>query len=141
MLFRSHVCAYHGWAYDASGKIVDVKEQPAGKYAPAFGSFNHDLEPIAKLASYNGIVFGSMSANVPPLDEYLGEIRFLLDLVMEQGPQGMEFLPGRAMYTFRANWKMQMDNGLDSYHLSSTHASFAHVIQRRRSGEIGRAHV
>ncbi len=132
---KYHVCNYHGWAYDPTGKIVDVKEHKAGQYSPAFDAAEHNLEPLAKLESYNGIVFGSMSPNVPPLDEYLGEIRFFLDLVMEQGPKGMEFVPGRAAYTFQANWKMQMDNGLDSYHLGSTHASFADVIQRRRKGE------
>ena len=29
---KYHVCAYHGWAYDPTGKIVDVKEHKAGQY-------------------------------------------------------------------------------------------------------------
>jgi benzoate/toluate 1,2-dioxygenase alpha subunit len=136
---KYHVCAYHGWAYDPSGRNVDIKEHAAGRYTPAFDAENHDLTRIARLESYKGLVFGSLSADVPPLEDYLGDMRFFLDLVMEQGPNGMEFIPGRAIYTFRANWKMQMDNGLDSYHLNSTHASFADVLARRRSGQGNQA--
>lgn len=132
---RSHVCNYHGWAYDATGRNINIKLHKAGHYTPAFDAANHDLVPIARLESYKGLIFGSLSSQVPSLGEYLGDMRFFLDLVMEQGPLGMEFIPGRAAYTFRANWKMQMDNGLDSYHLDSTHASFAQVQARRRRGE------
>ena len=45
-----HVCPYHGWAYDASGKNVDIKDRKAGCYAEAFDQDNHDLLPIAKVA-------------------------------------------------------------------------------------------
>ena len=60
---RYHVCPYHGWAYDASGRNVDIKDRKAGCYAPAFDADNHDLLPLAKLASYKGLVFGSLSAD------------------------------------------------------------------------------
>src|SRR3954464_11240816 len=48
---KFHVCPYHGWAYDASGRNVDIKDRAAGAYAAAFDADNHDLIPIAKLAS------------------------------------------------------------------------------------------
>jgi phenylpropionate dioxygenase-like ring-hydroxylating dioxygenase large terminal subunit len=132
---RYHVCPYHGWAYDASGKNVDIKDRAAGCYAAAFDQENHDLLPIAQLASYKGLVFGTLSADAPPLEEFLGDMRFFIDIVMDQGPNGMEFVPGRASYTFRGNWKLQMDNGQDGYHLTSTHVSFMELQGRRRKGE------
>jgi phenylpropionate dioxygenase-like ring-hydroxylating dioxygenase large terminal subunit len=58
----------------------------------------------------------------------------LLDLVAEQGPEGMEVVPGRSRYYFNANWKLQMDNGMDPYHLTSTHATFMQIVQRRAQG-------
>lgn len=131
---RYHVCPYHGWAYDATGKNVDIKDAKAGCYAEAFHAEDHGLVPLARVASYKGLVFGSLSPDVPPLEEFLGEFRYFLDLAMEQGPKGMEFVPGRAMYTFEGNWKLQMDNGMDQYHLTSTHTSFLDVQQRRREG-------
>jgi phenylpropionate dioxygenase-like ring-hydroxylating dioxygenase large terminal subunit len=53
---------------------------------------------------------------------------------MDQGPNGLEPIPGRSVYTFRGNWKLQMDNGLDSYHLTTAHSTFLDVMQRRRAG-------
>ena len=76
---KFHVCPYHGWAYDSSGRIVDIKDRAAGAYAPAFDADNHDLIRVAKVASYKGMVFGSLSTEVPPLDEYLDGMKFFLD--------------------------------------------------------------
>ncbi len=131
---RYHVCPYHGWAYDASGKNVDIKDRKSGCYAPAFDAEDHDLLPLARVAAYKGLVFGSLSPEVPALEEFLGDMRFFLDLMMEQGPRGMEYIPGRAVYTYRGNWKLQLDNGLDPYHLTSTHLSYIDIQSRRREG-------
>jgi benzoate/toluate 1,2-dioxygenase alpha subunit len=132
---KYHVCAYHGWGYDSAGKNIDIKDRKTGAYPASFDQENHDLLRIDSLASHKGMVFGSLSADVPPLTDFLGDMRVFLDLVMEQGPQGMEFVPGRSAYVYRGNWKLQMDNGLDAYHLTSTHTSYMDIQARRRMGE------
>jgi benzoate/toluate 1,2-dioxygenase alpha subunit len=132
---KYHVCPYHGWAYDAAGKNVDIKDRAAGAYAPAFEAENHDLLPVARIASYKGMIFGSLSADVPELEVHLGDLKFFLDLHMEQSPGGMEVIPGRALYTYRGNWKMQMENGQDPYHVTSTHGSFYSILDRRKRGQ------
>ena len=132
---KYHVCPYHGWAYDSSGKNVDIKDRQAGAYASAFDAGNHDLIPIARVSSYRGFLFGSLSSDVPPLEEWLGDMTKMLDLSVDQSAAGVEFIPGRALYTFRSNWKLQLDNALDGYHLTSTHASFMDLQARRRKGE------
>jgi phenylpropionate dioxygenase-like ring-hydroxylating dioxygenase large terminal subunit len=132
---KRHVCPYHGWTYDAAGRNVDIKDRRAGSYTPAFEADDHNLLPLARIANYKGLIFGSLSPDVPPLEEFLGDMRFFIDLAMEQGPHGMEFVPGRTAYTYRANWKLQMDNGVDPYHLTSTHISFINIQGRRRRGE------
>ena len=131
---RYHVCPYHGWAYDSSGRNVDIKDRKAGCYSPAFDQQSHDLVPLARIGVYKGLIFGSLSADVPGLEEFLGDMKFFLDCVMDQGPDGMEFVPGRVIYSYRGNWKLQLDNGLDPYHLTSTHTSFIEVQNRRRGG-------
>mgnify|MGYP003352213964 CR=1 FL=1 len=136
---RYHVCPYHGWAYDVTGKNVDIKDRASGAYAPAFDADDHDLIPVARVAIYKGMIFGSLSAEVAPLEEHLGDAKFFLDLHMEQAPQGMEVIPGRAWYSYRGNWKMQAENGNDPYHETSTHGCFVAIQERRR--QIGRAHV
>ena len=129
------VCPYHGWAYGTDGKIVNVKDIKTGSYSAAFDGENRDLIPLAKVASYKGLVFGSLSADVPPLQDFLGNMLYFVDLAMDQGENGMEFVPGRIVSIYEGNWKLQMDNGIDAYHLTSTHAGFMDVMARRRSGE------
>ncbi|MGA3305029.1 MAG: SRPBCC family protein [Stellaceae bacterium] len=131
---RYHTCPYHGWTYEASGKNADIKDRDAGAYRTGFDSQTHDLIPLARLGVYKGLIFGSLAPDVPELADYLGDIRFFLDLAMEQGPNGMEFVPGRMAYSYRGNWKLQLDNNLDPYHLTTTHLSFIGVQTRRRQG-------
>lgn len=134
---RVHVCPYHGWTFDSAGRLKHIKDQQAGAYSAAFEAENHDLVPLARLASYRGFVFGCLSEDVPDLDTFLGDTRFFLDLVVDQSPQGVELVPGSSTYMFRANWKLQVENGLDAYHLTSTHPSFMKIVERRNSGESG----
>jgi benzoate/toluate 1,2-dioxygenase alpha subunit len=132
---KFHVCAYHGWAFDSSGKNVNIKDREEGDYPPAFDGLSHDLMPLARVCSYKGLIFGSLSPDVVPLEDYLGGMRTFIDLAMDQGPEGMEILPGRSAYTYRGNWKMQMDNAQDQYHLTSVHSSFMHVMSQRSAGK------
>ena len=131
------VCAYHGWAYNTAGESVDIKDREAGCYSEGFDKDDHNLLPLPRFESYKGLLFGSLNPDVPPLREFLGEITALLDLAMDQGPQGMEFVPGRIIYTYDANWKLQMDNGNDFYHLTSTHPSLMAVVERRVQAKAG----
>lgn len=131
------VCNYHGWAYTTGGKIVDIKDLQGGCYPENFGERDHNLIPIAKMGIYKGLIFGCLSEDASALEENLGELRTFIDFAMEQSPAGMEFVPGRITYTFNANWKLQMDNGTDFYHLTSTHPSFMEVVQRRENENAG----
>lgn len=126
-----HTCAYHGWVYDSAGRNVGITDQASGHYPPAFAQESHDLVPLARLDSYRGFVFASLSGDVPSLDEHLGEARTLLDLIADQAPDGLEYIPGEASYTFDGNWKLQFENGLDAYHFATTHAAFVDIVRQR----------
>lgn len=128
---KIHVCRYHGWSYDSRGRNIGVTLRDDGRYPPTFEATDRDLVPVARLASYRGFIFASLSAHVPPLPDHLGEARILLDLVADQAPDGLEFIPGSASYTFDGNWKLQFENGLDAYHFPSTHAAFVNILKRR----------
>lgn len=130
-----HSCPYHHWTYSSAGSNVGMKARSGGGYSDAFKSDNHDLIPLARLSIHNGLIFGSLSPDVPTLDEFLGDVRYLIDLVVDQGPHGMEFIPGRAPYSYQGNWKLQMDNGLDSYHITSTHVSLLNMQKKRASND------
>ncbi len=128
---KFHVCRYHGWSYNSSGRNVAITDQKDGQYPPAFDRENHDLVSVARLDSYRGFVFASLSPDVPTLQEHLGGASVFLDLVADQAPSGLEFVSGTVDYTFDANWKLQFENGLDFYHFGSTHSSYVDILKRR----------
>ncbi|MGD9602860.1 MAG: SRPBCC family protein [Gammaproteobacteria bacterium] len=128
---RVHVCRYHGWTYDSGGRNVGITGDADGQYPAAFRAEDHGLVPIARLANYRGFLFASLSPDVPPLETHLGDARAFLDLVADQGPRGLEFVPGTVTYTFDANWKYQFENGLDYYHFAPTHGSFVQILRQR----------
>ncbi|MGD9944035.1 MAG: SRPBCC family protein [Burkholderiaceae bacterium] len=133
---RRHTCPYHAWVYDAAGRNVSIKAgQVPGCYGEQFEREDHDLLPLPALAVYRGLIFGSLNPSVEPLHSYLGDMRVLLDLILDQGEHGMEFVPGKSSYTFNGNWKLQMDNGIDYYHLTSAHVSYMSVLGRRKQGQ------
>lgn len=137
---KVHVCEYHGWAYGSDGANVDIKDKEHGRYNSAFDENGHDLIPVPRFERYRDLCFVSLNPDVMPLADYLGDARTMIDLVFDQGTR-MELIPGRSNYTYAANWKLQMDNGEDSYHLTSTHRSFAKVVHRREAGESGNKQV
>lgn len=128
---RVHLCRYHGWVYDSSGRNVSIPGKDIGQYPPAFDAESHDLIPVARFKSYRGLMFASLSADVPTLEDHLGDARIFLDLVIDQAPTGLEYLPGSVNYTFDANWKFQFENGLDYYHFETVHSSFVEVLKQR----------
>lgn len=136
---KFHVCRYHGWAYDSGGKNTMVTDMDDGQYPPSLRDTDRNLVRVARFESYRGLLFASLSADVPPLDEYLGDAKAFIDLVADQSPVGeLEFVPGEITYTYDANWKLQFENGLDYYHFNSTHASYVDILnQRAKSGTTG----
>ncbi|MFX7879339.1 benzoate 1,2-dioxygenase large subunit, partial [Acinetobacter baumannii] len=77
-----------------------------------------DLTRVARFQNYRGFLFGSLSEDVLPLEEYLGETRVIIDQIVDQAPNGLEVLRGNSSYLYDGNWKMQMENGCDGYHVS-----------------------
>jgi len=128
---RTFVCQYHGWAFDATGKNILVKDEKDGQYSDCFRATSHDLTPVARFANYRGLLFASLNPAVPEIDEYLGDFKAMLDLVVDQSPHGVECIPGQGVFTYHGNWKLQMENGVDPYHFSSTHPSYILALQKR----------
>lgn len=128
---RLFVCPYHSWSFSSSGRCKAVKWEKAGCYAEGFRKEDHNLKEIGKFGEYRGFLFGSINSEARSLEEYLGEARHMLDLVADQSAEGLELVPGRARFTFAANWKMQLENCSDQYHFTSTHPSLIKVLERR----------
>jgi len=132
---RAFVCRYHGWTYSIDGRNTGIKDRAAGEYPPSFDEQSHDLEPVKRFANYRGFLFGSLNKDVPPLEQAIAQLKPFLDLIADQSPHGVECIPGRANFVYHANWKLQLENGVDPYHFTSTHPSYMQVLNRRNAAE------
>lgn len=124
------VCPFHAWTYRSDGKLLKVKA-PA-EYPPKFDLSGRDLKR-ARVASYKGFVFVNLDTEgTDSLEDYLGSAKVFLDLMVAQSPTGeLEVLPGKGHYVYAGNWKLQNENGLDGYHVSTVHYNYVATVQHR----------
>ncbi len=126
-------CGFHGWTFSNMGKLLKVKDQsPDAGYPPSFNcQGSHDLMKLGAFENYRGFLFGSVNPNVVPLKEHLGEAAKIIDMIVDQAPDGSEVLRGASTYTFDGNWKLTAENGADGYHVSAVHWNYAATTARR----------
>ena len=131
---KTLTCRFHSWTYKCSGECIGIKNEE-GTYPEGFDRSAYDLKEIGALGSYRGFVFGSISADVAPLEEFLGEAKAFLSFVADQSAAGLEVLPGSQRYIVGGNWKMSTENAVDGYHTSTVHRVFANTVRQREARE------
>ena len=119
---REFMCPYHQWTYDLKGKLIrvpfrrGVKEQ--GGMPADFDPARHGLTRL-QVARRHGVVFASFSAEVEPLEEFIGpNLLPLYDRVFDG--REIEVL-GYARQLIPANWKLMFENIKDPYHATLLH--------------------
>jgi benzoate/toluate 1,2-dioxygenase alpha subunit len=124
-------CPYHGWCFNSSGALVNLKDEPTGAYPDVFTRLDHGLTPVPRLSNYRGFLFGSLNSAASDLETHLGAARIFVDMIVDQAPEGMEVVKGSSDYSCWGNWKLQAENGVDGYHFDIVHRTFVGVVQRR----------
>ena len=127
---RRLVCPYHGWAFDTAGKLLGVP-QPGG-YGDGFdaGDTRRSMAGVARVEAYRGFVFASLAAEGPTLAEFLGEISLTLDNFCDRAPDGeVEMVGAPLRQTFEGNWKLHMENSVDTVHPGYVHRSSVEAAQ------------
>ena len=117
------MCAYHGWTYGNDGHLIGAPFNGGrGGYDECFKREDYGLVPVPRIASHRGFVFGSLSAAGQSFDDYLGKAKAYLDRFCDMAPEG-EILAqaGRQKTRVEGNWKLQVENLTDQYHVSFTH--------------------
>jgi anthranilate 1,2-dioxygenase (deaminating, decarboxylating) large subunit len=124
-------CPFHAWCYKSDGRLVKVKA-PA-EYDECFDKSKYGL-PQARVSSYKCFIFISLDKNSSvSLEEFLGDAKLFFDMMVEQSPTGeLEVVPGSSSYTYKGNWKLQNENGLDGYHVSTVHYNYVSTVQHRQ---------
>lgn len=115
-------CPYHAWTYDNSGKLIGVP-LPQG-YGTSFKKDDYGLVKVPRVSVYRGFIFGSMSDEGPTLEEHLGGTKRYLDAYCAVSPTGqIEMFKGMQKCVYNGNWKYQLENGVDPYHVGALHQS------------------
>jgi phenylpropionate dioxygenase-like ring-hydroxylating dioxygenase large terminal subunit len=117
---KSFVCSYHGWNYGLDGRLIG---------APGLKTYYHgDLDRSrlglvrARVESYLGFYFATLSPDAPSLHDYLGEVgRIGLGMMCAYGE--VECVDGVQKNVVDCNWKIAVDNLFDWYHVAYSHAS------------------
>lgn len=115
-------CVYHGWTYKNTGELIGI---PAAEEAyKGFDKSAWGLLPAPQVASIHGLVFASLDPQAPPLETYLGGMKWYLDLLFGLTEEGMEVIGEPHRWILEANWKIAADNFAgDDYHTLYLHKS------------------
>lgn len=133
----TYTCPFHGWTFNNSGKLLKVKDGKGAGYPEQFNTNgSHDLKKVARFESYKGFLFGSLNPDSDSLEDYLGETKKIIDQMVDQAEFGLEVVRGTSTYTYDANWKMQMENGADGYHVSSVHWNYVATMGNRKEDGV-----
>jgi anthranilate 1,2-dioxygenase large subunit/terephthalate 1,2-dioxygenase oxygenase component alpha subunit len=104
-----------------------------GGMPPTFRKEEHGPRKL-RTANYRSLVFGTFSADTPPIETYLGEaIRGRIDRVLQQPVEVI----GRFTQALPGNWKLYVENVKDSYHASLLHLFFTTFELNRLSQKGG----
>jgi len=116
---RSLRCLYHGWEYDETGLLVRT---PQFNYSSKAG-FDYADFPLYPLqaSEWRGLVFVNFDIAAPPISTFLGDLPTLLGNfdVLSFGK------PVKKVFRFLCNWKLYVENWLESYHLPWVHAGLS----------------
>lgn len=106
----SFTCPFHGWTFSNTGKLLKVKDEKTTEYPVQFNTHgSHDLKKIARFKSYRGFLFGSLNADVQPLEAYLGKRASSSTRSSTRRPMAWKYcaaiLPTSMTATGRCRWK------------------------------------
>ncbi|KAB7624084.1 aromatic ring-hydroxylating oxygenase subunit alpha [Alkalilimnicola sp. S0819] len=133
---RTFVCPYHGWSFDTQGKLVGVPD--AERYPECFDKASRNLHKVPRVASYAGLVFGSMNPDVEPLEDFLGGARKHIDIWARRAAGSRYVMGTPHRYMFNGNWKFQSENVYDGYHPGFVHRSAFNTIKKYSGSFVNR---
>ncbi len=134
---ESFQCVYHAWSYNRQGDLTGVAFEKGvkgqGGMPAGFCKEDHGPRKL-RIAVFCGLVFGSFSDDVAPIEEYLGdEICARIKRVLHKPVKVI----GRFTQALPNDWKLYAENVRDSYHASLLHLFFTTFEINRLSQKGG----
>ena len=118
-------CPYHAWAYDLDGRLLATPN--------AGGSGVHQADGLdkgklglreARSAVWMDLVFVNLSEDAPAFEEFIAPLQARIDALADSRQfELLEPATTHGSYTidFQGNWKLCVENNLESYHLPTVH--------------------
>jgi phenylpropionate dioxygenase-like ring-hydroxylating dioxygenase large terminal subunit len=117
-------CPYHGFTYRNTGELIGVPYEHKA-YGETMDKGRLGLYTV-RTAVYRDLVFATLASDPLPLDEYLGDMRWYLDLVVGRAP--MEVVGPAQRWEVATNWKIPAENFMtDAYHTMFSHRSISEI--------------
>ena len=110
----SVTCPYHGWSYRHDGSLMGM---PVRESFPDLDRSQNGLRPIKVDVAF-GFVFVAIKGNPPPVRDVWGD---LADELTPYRFADMEPLSPISVEHWNVDWKIVMDNYLESYHVPIGH--------------------
>lgn len=132
---KRFICPYHAWNYGLDGRLRGVP------FADGYGrTLDKSQLSLARatVGRYQGLIFASLNPEVEPLDSFLGPAKRWIDHFMTQGAGWPMQVAGQLRFSFRGNWKIQLENTTDFYHLPFIHRSFLDAVDEQTAKAIAR---
>lgn len=107
------VCPYHAWTYETDGRLIGIPHAASSEVDKA----SHCL-PEFVLEVWQGLVFVNLASNPESLSERYAYIdRYLARYNYAQ----FNTCYGGGIEHWQCNWKVAMENAMESYHLFKVH--------------------
>jgi phenylpropionate dioxygenase-like ring-hydroxylating dioxygenase large terminal subunit len=124
-------CPFHGWTYGSDGRLVGLPFLEEA-YFGEIDRGDWGLFEVPRVSSYEGFIFGNMDPDCISLEEYLGDMRWYFDVLINRPIGKIEVLRGRQRYECKSNWKIAGENFAgDTYHLPYSHGSLFRIDARQ----------
>ena len=129
-------CPYHSWAFALDGALLGAPDMDR---TPGFRKEDYPLLTV-HLEEWAGFLFVALSEDVPPIDDYLGNIR------EKFAPYRFEDMVcvRRRSYEIEGNWKLFVENAMEDYHTATVHRQSIGVqntVQEDTTGEWDAIHM
>jgi phenylpropionate dioxygenase-like ring-hydroxylating dioxygenase large terminal subunit len=118
-------CPYHAWTFKLDGSLMGVPHRSwydGTDFDPKGADFS--MQPVARVDSYRGFIFCSLSKEGPNLKTFLGGAATTFDVMADRSPCGQLQVAGGVQRVWQENnWKLFLENMNDTAHAPATHES------------------
>lgn len=124
---KSFRCPFHGWTFANNGNLMGVPCEKEA-YGDALKKSEWGMLPIPRMEIFQGLIFGSLNPDVQSLDDYLGDMKFYIEILTNRTEGGLEVVGSPQRWVIPCDWKQPADNFIgDSYHTQTAHQSIVEI--------------